>query len=138
VIYEAVDEIKKSMEGLLDPDLVEKTIGRAEVRELFRITKVGTIAGCRVLDGKAQRAAQIRVVRDSVPVYEGRPSSLKHFKNDVREVDSGAECGVGVEGFNDLKMGDVLEFFMVEEIERKLGSAKPVEKSEVVASAPSA
>jgi len=138
VIYEAVDEIQKAMEGLLDPDLVEKTIGRAEVRELFRITKVGTIAGCRVLDGKAQRAAQIRVVRDSVPVYEGRPSSLKHFKNDVREVDSGAECGVGVEGFNDLKMGDVLEFFMVEEIERKLGSAKLAEKSEVVASAPSA
>ncbi|MDP7040996.1 MAG: translation initiation factor IF-2 [Myxococcota bacterium] len=138
VIYEAVDEIKKSMEGLLDPDLVEKTIGRAEVRELFRITKVGTIAGCRVLDGKAQRAAKIRVVRDSVPVYEGRPSSLKHFKNDVREVDSGAECGVGVEGFNDLKMGDVLEFFMVEEIERKLGSAKPIEKSEVAPSAPSA
>ena len=137
IIYEAIDEIKKAMEGLLDPDLVEKTIGRAEVRELFRISKVGTIAGCRVLDGKAQRAAKIRVVRDSVPVYEGRPSSLKHFKNDVREVDSGAECGIGVEGFNDLKMGDVLEFFMIEEIERKLGTPKTPPKSASAAESPS-
>ena len=104
---------------------------------LFRISKVGTIAGCRVLDGKAQRAAKIRVVRDSVPVYEGRPSSLKHFKNDVREVDSGAECGIGVEGFNDLKMGDVLEFFMIEEIERKLGTPKTPPKSASAAESPS-
>src|SRR5690606_3790433 len=102
IIYEVVDDVKKAMEGLLAPEIKEKIIGHAEVRELFRISKVGVIAGCRVLDGKAMRAARVRVVRDSKPLYEGNVSSLKSFKNDTREVDAGAECGIGVEGYNDL------------------------------------
>lgn len=128
IIYEMVDDVKKAMEGLLEPESRETVVGRAEVRELFRVTKVGTIAGCRVVEGKAQRAAKVRVLRDSAQVYEGRVSSLRHFKDDVREVDSGYECGVGVENFNDVKVGDVLEFFRIEEVARTLdspGSAKP-------------
>ncbi len=123
IIYEALDEIKKAMEGLLAPESQEKILGQAEVRELFRITKVGVIAGCRVTSGKVMRSAKVRVLRDSVQIYEGKPSSLRHFKNDVREVDAGAECGIGVEGFNDLKLGDVLEFFNIQEVARTLGSA---------------
>jgi translation initiation factor IF-2 len=123
VIYEMIDDVKKAMEGLLEPEINEKVVGHAEVRELFRVSKVGTIAGCRVTDGKAMRAAKVRVLRDSVQVYEGKVSSLKHFKDDAREVDAGLECGCGIEGFNDLKQGDVLEFFMVEEIKRTLDSA---------------
>ena len=120
IIYEMIDEVKKAMEGLLAPESQEKVVGRAEVRDVFRISKVGTIAGCRVVDGKAIRAAQIRVVRDGVQVYDGRVSSLKHFKDDVREVEHGLECGVGVEGFNDIKEGDALEFYQMEEVARTL------------------
>ncbi len=120
VIYEALDDVRKAMEGLLSPESKEKIVGHAEVREVFRITKVGQIAGCRVVDGKAMRNARIRVLRDSVQVYDGRVGSLKHFKNDVREIDAGQECGVGIEGFNDIKGGDVLEFYNVEEVARTL------------------
>ena len=122
IIYEAVDEIRRAMEGLLTPESREKVIGRAEIRETFRVSKVGVIAGCRVTEGKALRAARVRVLRDSVQVYDGRVSSLKHFKNDTREVDAGLECGVGVDGFNDVKAGDVIEFYQVEEIARTLGA----------------
>ena len=95
IIYEAVDDVTRAMEGLLTPESREKVVGRAEVRDLFRVSKVGVIGGCRVLDGKAMRAARVRVLRDSVQVYDGKVSSLKHFKNDAREVDAGSECGVG-------------------------------------------
>ena len=124
IIYEAVDDVTRAMEGLLQPESREKVVGRAEVRDLFRVSKVGVIAGCRVLDGKAMRASRVRVLRDSAQVYDGKVSSLKHFKNDAREVDAGSECGVGVEGFNDLKNGDVIEFYQVEEIARSLGAPK--------------
>lgn len=120
IIYEAVDEIRRAMEGLLAPESREKIVGRAEIRELFKVSKVGTIGGCRIVEGKAIRAARVRVLRDSVQVYDGKVSSLRHFKNDVREVEHGQECGVGVEGYNDLKMGDVIEFYQMEEIARTL------------------
>lgn len=118
IIYEVVDDMRKAMEGLLSPVSREKILGRAEVREMFRITKVGVIAGCRVTEGKALRSAKVRVLRDSVQIYDGKVSSLRHFKSDVREVDTGLECGIGVEGFNDIKLGDAIEFYQVEEVAR--------------------
>jgi translation initiation factor IF-2 len=123
IIYEVLDEIRLALQGLLAPESREKMLGHAEVREVFRITKVGQIAGCRVTDGKAMRSARVRVVRDSVQIHDGRVSSLKHFKNDVREVDAGQECGVGIEDYNDIKVGDVLEFYQIEEIARTLPSS---------------
>ena len=99
------------MEGLLAPESKEKVVGRAEVRDLFRVSKVGLVAGCRVVDGKAVRAASVRVLRDSIEVYAGKVGSLFHFKDAVREVDSGSECGVSVQGFNDVKVQDVFEFY---------------------------
>jgi translation initiation factor IF-2 len=122
IIYEMSDDVRKAMEGLLSPESVEKVVGRAEVRELFRITKVGTIGGSRVIEGKCQRSASVRVIRDSAQIYQGKVSSLKQFKDDVREVDNGQECGIGVEGYNDLKLGDVIEFFIIEETARTLGA----------------
>ena len=116
IIYEVLDDVRKAMEGLLAPE------GHAQVREIFKISKVGTIAGCRVVDGKALRSARVRVVRDSVPMFEGKVASLKHFKNDAREVESGLECGVSVEGYNDVKPDDVIEFFLLEEVARTLES----------------
>jgi translation initiation factor IF-2 len=125
IIYEMLDDVRKAQEGLLAPETKENVVGHAEVRNIFRVSKVGTIAGCRVVDGKAMRAARVRVLRDSVQVYESKVGSLKHFKNDAREVESGLECGVSVEGFNDLKEGDVLEFFQVEVVARKLAAPVP-------------
>lgn len=93
------------------------------MRDTFRISKVGLIAGCRVTEGKALRSAKIRILRDNVEIFDGKVSSLRHFKDDVREVEQGLECGVGVEGYNDIKQGDVLEFYEVEEVERTLGSS---------------
>ncbi len=120
IIYEMLDDVRKAMEGLLTPESREKIVGRCEVREIFRVSKIGTIAGCRVVDGKAQRSARIRVLRDNVQVFDGKVSSLRSFKNDVREVDAGAECGVSLEGYQDVKPGDVLEFYQVEEVARRL------------------
>jgi translation initiation factor IF-2 len=122
IIYEAVDDITRAMEGLLTPESREKIVGRAEVREVFKVSKVGVIGGCRVVEGKAQRSARVRLLRDSVQVYDGKVSSLRSFKNDAREVDAGAECGVGVEGYNDVKVGDVIEFYSVEEVARTLSA----------------
>ena len=120
IIYEMIDDVRKAMEGLLSPVSKEKVVGHAEVRDIFKITKVGTIAGCRVTDGKAMRSARVRVLRDSIQVFEGKVASLKHFKDDAREVDSGLECGVSVDGFNDLKVNDVFEFYQLEEVARTL------------------
>ena len=116
VIYDVTDEIKKAMAGLLAVTVKETTLGRAEVRETFRISKVGTVAGCHVQDGKLARDAKIRLLRDNVVVYEGRARSLRHFKEDVTEVRSGMECGIALENFNDVKVGDVIEAYVTEKV----------------------
>ncbi|WP_303720942.1 translation initiation factor IF-2 [Malonomonas rubra] len=120
VIYDAVNDIRDAMEGLLAPTLREKDLGRVEVRETFHVSRVGTIAGCYVLDGKIVRNAQVRLVRDNVVVWEGRLGSLKRFKDDVKEVASGYECGIGLENYNDIKNGDIIEAFEMEEIKTTL------------------
>jgi translation initiation factor IF-2 len=116
VIYDLLDDLKKAMEGLLAPDVREVYLGRAEVREAFNVSKVGTIAGCRVIDGKVKRNANIRLLRDDVVIVEGKISSLKRFKDDAKEVASGFECGIGIENYNDIKAGDVIEAFVMEEV----------------------
>jgi len=120
IIYDAVEDVKKAMEGLLSPTFKEKYLGRAEVRELFSVPKVGMVAGSHVQDGKMLRNAQVRLLRDNVVVYEGKMSSLRRFKDDVKEVASGYECGIGLENYNDLKVGDIIEAFEMEKIAAKL------------------
>lgn len=115
IVYEVLDEATRLMSGLLPPRIVEKVVGQAEVRQLFQIPRQGTIAGSAVSEGSIQRSRQIRVIRDGVPVYTGRLRSLRHFKDDVREIRSGQECGIQIENFNDIKVGDILEAFTVEE-----------------------
>jgi translation initiation factor IF-2 len=116
VIYDVVDDIRKAMEGLLAPTFREASQGRAEVRNTFHISKVGTIAGCYVLSGKITRNSSIRLLRESVVVYEGKLSSLKRFKDDVREVSEGYECGIGLENFNDIQVGDQIEAYVMEKV----------------------
>lgn len=116
VIYELIDDVKKAMAGLLAPIQEEETLGRVEVRETFSIPKIGVIAGCFVIDGTVRRGAKIRLLRDSKVVYEGKMSSLKRFKDDVREVQAGYECGIGLEGYNDIKTGDMMEVYEVREV----------------------
>lgn len=120
VIYEVVEETKKAMEGLLEPEFKEIPLGRAEVKRIFRIPKVGTVAGCSVAKGKISRQSNVRLLRDNVIIYEGKISSLRRFKDDVREVDAGFECGIGLENFNDIKENDIMEAFTLEKIARKL------------------
>jgi translation initiation factor IF-2 len=120
IIYEAVDEMKKLMEGQLKPTLVEKALGKAEVRQVFHISKVGQIAGCYVTDGKITRTARARLVRDSVQIWEGKLASLRRFKEDIKDVAAGYECGIGLENYNDVKPGDVIEAFEIEEVAAKL------------------
>ena len=120
VIYQAIDEIKQAMEGMLSPDVVEKIIGNVEIREVFKISKVGTIAGCYVTSGVIERKAKLRVIRDGVVIHTGELNSLKRFKDDVKEVTKGYECGLQVERFNDIEVGDYLEIFKTEEVKRKL------------------
>ncbi|MED5465159.1 MAG: translation initiation factor IF-2, partial [Myxococcota bacterium] len=126
IIYEMVDDVKKAMEGLLAPESKESIVGHAEVRDLFRVSKVGLVAGCRVVDGKAIRGAGVRVLRDSVEIYSGKVGSLFHFKDSVREVESGSECGISVDGFSDVKVQDVIEFYTVEEVSRTLDFSNSV------------
>lgn len=120
VIYHALDDIRQAMTGLLDPEFEEEVIGNAEVRETFHVPKVGTIAGCFVVDGRIERNAQVRVLRDGVVIYTGTVSSLKRFKDDAKEVQSGYECGIGIEKFNNIKVSDLLEFFVMKEIAPEL------------------
>ena len=120
VIYDAIDDIRDAMAGKLAPEEVEKVIGSAEVREVFQVPKVGAVAGCYVTDGFVVRHAGVRVLREGVLVYDGKLASLKRFKDDVKEVKSGYECGIGVEKFNDIKPGDTFEFYIVEEVAAKL------------------
>ena len=116
IIYELTDEIKKAMTGLLEPVFKEIFKGRAEVREVFRITKVGSVAGCQVQEGSITRTSQVRLLRDNVVVHTGKIASLKRFKDDASEVKTGYECGIGLEGFNDIKPGDVIEAFVIERV----------------------
>lgn len=121
VIYEAIEDVKKALEGMLAPTLKEKVLGRAEVRQLFPVSRLGTIAGCSVIDGYMSRACDgIRVLRDNVVVYEGKLHTLRRFKDDVKEVQTGYECGILVENFNDIKIGDILENYIIEKIASKL------------------
>lgn len=120
IIYELVDDLKKSLGGLLAPTVVEKSMGRAEVRNTFVVPKMGTIAGCFVTEGKIARSHMLRLIRDSKIIYEGKVGSLKRFKDDAREVAQGFECGIGIENFNDIKVGDVIEAFVKEEQTREL------------------
>jgi translation initiation factor IF-2 len=116
VIYDLLDDVKKAMLGLLSPDKEEVALGRVEVRDTFSVPKVGVIAGGYVSDGLVKRGSFVRVVRDSRVVFEGRMGSLRRFKEDVKQVQSGYECGVGVENFNDVKVGDVIEVFEFKEV----------------------
>jgi len=120
VIYDAVNDVRNAMEGLLAPTYHEDHLGRAEVREAFNITKVGTIAGCHVLDGRILRNAKARLLRDSVVIWQGKLSSLRRFKDDVREVASGYECGIGLENYSDLKPGDIIEAYELREVKSTL------------------
>ncbi len=123
IIYEAVEDVRNALEGLLKPEERETVLGEAEVLQLFKVSKVGTIAGCSVRNGVIQRTAKARIIRDGVAVYTGALSSLKRFKDDVREVREGLECGIGIENFNDLKVGDRIESFRMEEIKRTLSAS---------------
>ncbi|MDH3360490.1 MAG: translation initiation factor IF-2, partial [Desulfobulbaceae bacterium] len=116
VIYHALDDVRAAMVGMLDPTFEEEVIGSAEVRETFSVPKIGTIGGCYVTDGKVIRNAQVRVLREGVVLYTGKLSSLRRFKDDAKEVVSGYECGMGVENYNDIKVGDILEVFILKEI----------------------
>ncbi len=120
IIYNAIEEIKQAMEGLLAPKEVEKITGTAEVRETFRISKVGTVAGCYVLDGKIERKNKVRLIRDGIVIYTGDLDTLKRFKDEVKEVTHGYECGLSIKNFNDIKVGDNVEAFIVEEVKRTL------------------
>ncbi len=120
VIYKVIEDVKKAMAGLLEPEYEERIMGVAEVRATFKVPKVGVVAGCYVKEGKIERGARVRLLRDSVVIYTGRIASLKRFKEDVKEVVAGYECGVGLENFHDIKVGDLLEAFEVVEIKREL------------------
>jgi translation initiation factor IF-2 len=120
IIYELIDDVKKAMGGLLKPTLKETIHGRANVREVFSVPKIGNIAGCSISDGKITRSDLCRLLRNGTIIYQGKFSSLKRFKDDVREVATGFECGIGIENFNDIKAGDVIEAYIIEEIAREL------------------
>ena len=120
IIYDAINELKDAIEGMLAPETQEKIVANLEIRETFKISKVGTIAGCMCLDGKINRQSSIRIIRDGIVVYTGRLASLKRFKDDVKEVVSGQDCGLNIENYNDIKVGDIVEAYEVIEIKRKL------------------
>ncbi len=120
IIYDAINDVKEAMEGMLSPELKEEVTGNIEIRETFKISKVGTIAGCMVLDGKVFRNSNIRVIREGVVVHEGELASLKRFKDDVKEVSKGYECGLNIKNFNDIKEGDIIEAYQEVEVKKKL------------------
>ncbi|HET7849496.1 MAG TPA: EF-Tu/IF-2/RF-3 family GTPase, partial [Pseudolabrys sp.] len=120
IIYDLVDDVKKAMSGLLAPTLRESMLGNAQILEIFNISRVGKIAGCRVTDGVVERGANVRLIRDNVVVHEGKLSQLKRFKDDVREVGNGMECGMAFENYQDMRQGDVIECYRVEQIQRSL------------------
>ena len=119
IIYKAIEEIKEAMEGMLSPKFKEEIVATAEIRETFKITKFGTIAGCYVTEGKIKRNHQVRIIREGIVIYSGKLGSLKRFKDDVKEVQHGYECGLNIDKFNDIRTGDVVEAFEEVEVERK-------------------
>ena len=120
IIYEAVDEVKAALGGLLSPEQKENTLGLVEIREIFKASKIGTIAGCYVLDGTIRKNSKIRLLRDSVVIYDGELDSLKRFKDDIKEVKSNFECGLSIKNYNDMKVGDQIEVYELVEVARKL------------------
>jgi len=120
IIYNAINELKSAIEGMLSPEIEEKITCNVEVREVFNITKVGTIGGCMVLDGKIQRTSKVRIIRDGIVVYTGHLSTLKRFKDDAKEVFAGQDCGLSIDNFNDIRVGDIIEAYVETEIKRKL------------------
>ncbi|GAG38878.1 unnamed protein product, partial [marine sediment metagenome] len=120
VIYKVIEDIQSAMAGLLEPVYNENIIGRADIKEIFHVSKIGTVAGCYVTDGKIERGAKVRLLRDDVVIFDGNINSLKRFKDDVKDVSSGFECGLGLENYNDIKPGDVLEVYTLEEMKAEL------------------
>jgi translation initiation factor IF-2 len=120
VIYKITEDLRAAMLGMLEPEEVEQSLGLAEVRQTFRASRVGTIAGCHITQGKITRSAKVRLVRDGTIVFDGSIASLKRFKDDVREVEEGFECGIVLEGFQDIKVGDVIEGYETRQVEREL------------------
>jgi translation initiation factor IF-2 len=120
IIYNLVDDVKQAMSGLLAPTLRETLLGNAQILEIFKVSKVGNIAGCRVTDGTVERGANVRLLRDNVVIHEGKLSQLKRFKDDAREVSAGQECGMAFENYQDMKVGDVIECYRVETVQRSL------------------
>ena len=118
IIYQAIEDVESAMKGMLDPKYEEKVIGNAEVRQTFKISNVGTIAGAYVLNGKVERNAGVRVIRDNVVIHDGHLATLRRFKDDVKEVTKGFECGLQIENYNDIKEGDIIEVYIMEEIKR--------------------
>jgi translation initiation factor IF-2 len=120
IIYDAVDDVKAALSGMLAPEQREQVLGLVEVRQVFRVSKIGTVAGCMVLDGLVRRTARIRLLRDNVVIWTGELDSLRRFKDDVREVKAGFECGLSLKGYDDIKEADQLEVFEVQEVARTL------------------
>jgi translation initiation factor IF-2 len=120
IIYDLVDDVKKAMSGLLAPTLRETMLGNAQILEIFTVSKVGKVAGCRVTDGTVERGANVRLIRDNVVIHDGKLSQLKRFKDDAREVVAGQECGMAFENYQDMKVGDVIECYRVEQVQRTL------------------
>ncbi|HEX9739163.1 MAG TPA: EF-Tu/IF-2/RF-3 family GTPase, partial [Ignavibacteriaceae bacterium] len=120
IIYDAINDVKDAMEGMLAPTVEEVIVGNVEVREVFKITRVGTVAGCMVIDGYVKRNNPIRLIRDGIVVYTGEMGQLKRFKDDVQEVKKGFECGLSIKNFNDIKIGDVVESYEEREVKRTL------------------
>ncbi|HZU91718.1 MAG TPA: EF-Tu/IF-2/RF-3 family GTPase, partial [Stellaceae bacterium] len=125
IIYDLIEDMRNALSGLLAPTLRERFLGNAEVREVFTITKVGKVAGCRVTEGVVRRGARVRLLRDNVVIHEGTLKTLKHFKDEVREVREGYECGMAFENYQDVQAGDVVECFEVEEVARSLAAPGP-------------
>lgn len=119
IIYKVIEEIEAAMKGMLDPEFEEKVIGQAEVRQTFKVSKIGTIAGSYITDGKITRDSGIRIIRDGIVIFEGEIDALKRFKDDAKEVSQGYECGITIKNFNDMKEGDIIEAYIMQEIERK-------------------
>ena len=120
IIYDAINDLKDAMEGMLSPELKEEILGTAEIREIFKVTKIGSIAGCMVTNGKILRSSSVRLIRDGVVVYTGELISLKRFKDDAKEVTKGFDCGMQVKNYNDIKEGDIIESFHEVEVKKKL------------------
>ncbi len=124
IIYNVIEDVKKALEGMLEPEKREEFLGTAEVRETFKISKVGTVAGCFVTEGKIPRGARVRLIRNGIVIYDGKIASLKRFKDDVKEVEAGLECGIALENYNDIKVGDIIEAYNILEVKRKLDEVK--------------